>query len=80
MLIRWLVNCEIEIAQSARSETTREQRHAGDEDDVEIIGYGITLGVGEDMRWPQLQFGDGTVTLCVQRNWFEIISLVPCAK
>jgi hypothetical protein len=47
-----------------------EERKKGEIDEVEIVGYGTTT---DDKKFPQLQFGDGSVTLGVSEEWFEII-------
>jgi hypothetical protein len=78
--IRWLKNCEIGVYESPESincdEPVIEARKCGDEDDVDVVAYGSVLRHGkviEDKSKPQLQFGDGSITGCVDADWFAIV-------
>ena len=82
MKIQWVVDCEIEIIENYNEDSdviedsTIETRKVGDIDEVDIVGFAASYNDGEweeDHQRPQLQFGDGSVTLSVERSWFKII-------
>ena len=62
MRIKWLVDCEVEIVGEDNSIT--EARAKGEEENVEIIGYGGKLA--------QLRFDDGCVSLAINSEWFKV--------
>ena len=73
MKIEWVKNCEIEIVENEDFDTVVEERKVGETDDVDIIGYATTVNSDNDKNFPQLQFGDGSVTLAVSADWFKVV-------
>ena len=74
-MIKWIKDCQFCVYESGDDldSPVIESRKAGEQDEGEIFAYGSTLEHEIDKRYPQIQFGDGSVTDCLSQEWFEII-------
>lgn len=84
MKIRFIKACEIEVAVGTDRHGEPifevESFEVGEVHDVDVVDFGTTIdtkpggnGYVPNKNWPQLEFGDGTVTTGVHLEVFEIL-------
>lgn len=84
MIHKVLVDCEITVFEN--EDDAGEWRNgktevfkAGETVDFDIIGHPLMLDFDESGRWVEdkneinVQFGDGSVATCLDKDWFELV-------
>ena len=72
MRIEWKKECEILIFETEDDcEGIVEERKAGEVEDVDIFGYASSYS---GKKFPQIQFGDGSITGAIDEDWFRVLS------
>ena len=81
MKIRWLCDVELEVIESFdealdNADSSTEIFRAGEQTEFDVFGYlerVIDGKLEEDKNFLNIQFGDGSVSFGVSKEWFEEI-------
>ncbi len=79
MIHKVLVDCEIEVFENENDiEGKTEVFKAGETAEFDIIGHPMRLDFDGSGKWVEdkslinVQFGDGSVATCLEKDWFEL--------